>query len=66
MPKSLEQSLLDLTNAYLAVEDLLKSDLLTPQTRDKLEKTLEMLDSESAKLMREHAGKDKAHGQVAS
>lgn len=66
MPKSLEQSLLDLTNAYLAVEDLLKSDLLTPQTRDKLETTLKVLDAESAKLMHEHSIRDKAHGQVAS
>jgi hypothetical protein len=62
----LEESLLDLTNAYLAVEGLLKSDLLTPQTREKLGKMLELLDCESARLMREHADNDKAHGQVAS
>jgi hypothetical protein len=65
VPKSLEKSLIDITNAYLAVEDLLKSDVLTPQTREKLGKMLELLDSESARLMREHADNDKAHGQVA-
>ena len=59
MAKSLDQSLVDLTNAYLAVEDLLKCGFLGAETRDRLEKTLRLLDKESAKLMREHAHREK-------
>jgi len=63
--KTLDRSLLDLTNAYLAVEALLKSDLLSQETRHKLEKTLKLLDKESNKLMREYAEKQKEQGQAA-
>ena len=65
MAKSLNKSLLDLTNAYLAVEALLQSDVLTPDTRRKLQITLKLLDKESTKLMGEHAEQDKNKSQAA-
>ncbi len=67
MGDSFDKSLLNLTNAYLAVEGLLKSDVLSADTRRKLEKTLKLLDKEAAKLMREHADRQKDHslGQAA-
>ena len=65
MAKSHNKSLLDLTNAYLAVEGLLKSDLLSDETRSRLRKVLKLLDKESAKLLREHAEHDKQHSQAA-
>jgi hypothetical protein len=63
--KSLDRSLLDLTNAYLAVDALLKSELLSPETRRKLEKTKKLLDRESAKLIREYAEEEKRREQAA-
>ena len=51
--------LLNLTNAYLAVEDLLNCEVISPDTRLRLETTLKLLDKEAGKLMREHAEKDK-------
>ena len=65
MAKSLNRSLLDLTNAYLAVEALLQSDLLSAGTRRRLQRTLALLDKESAKLMREYAERDEARSQAA-
>ena len=46
--------LLNLTNAYLAVEDMLKSDVISPETRRRLERILDLLDSESRDVMREY------------
>lgn len=66
MAKSLNRSLLDLTNAYLAVEALLKSDVLSAETRRKLEKTLKLLDKEAAKLLREYAEREKHNTQAAA
>lgn len=65
MAKSLNRSLLDLTNAYLAVDALLKSELLSMETRRKLEKTKRLLDRESAKLIREYAEQEKRREQAA-
>ena len=58
MPKQ-KDPLLNLTNAYLAVEDLLNCEVISPDTRQRLQTTLKMLDKEAGKLMREHAEKDK-------
>jgi hypothetical protein len=57
--------LLDLTNAYLAVDALLKSELLSQETRRKLEKTKRLLDRESAKLIREYDEQEKRREQAA-
>ena len=59
MPKAAPNPLLNLTNAYLAVEDLLKCELLSLETRRRLQTTLKLLDKEAAKLMREHAEQGK-------
>jgi hypothetical protein len=50
---------LDLTNAYLALEDLLKARYMTPATRQKIHRALKMLNRQAAKEMRELAKRDK-------
>ncbi len=50
-----KKSLLDLTNAYLAIEGLLQSRLLSEETRQSLAEILEQLNRESEKLLSEHA-----------
>jgi hypothetical protein len=51
----LSKSLIDLRNAYLALDALLKSRLLSSATRKKLEDALLMIEKEAAKEMREHS-----------
>ena len=51
----LKKQLLDLTNAYLAIEGLMKSRVLSVETREHLQATLELLDHESEILMQEHS-----------
>jgi len=49
------KKLLDLTNAYLAIEALLQSRFLSDETRDQLQETLKALDQE-AKVLTKAAG----------
>ena len=49
------KKLVDLTNAYLAIEGLLKSRFLSNDTRQQLEHSMKMLDEEAKRLMKEHA-----------
>lgn len=51
------KKLLDLTNAYLAIEALLESRFLSDETRDQLQDTLEALNQE-ARVLTEAAGAD--------
>jgi hypothetical protein len=44
------KQLLDLTNAYLAIEGLLQSRLLSDETRRQLQETLEALNHEAKRL----------------
>jgi len=48
------KKLIDLTNAYLAIEDLLKSRFVSDETRHKLEESMRQLDLEAKRLMQEH------------
>jgi hypothetical protein len=52
---SVSKKLLDLTNAYLAIEALLKSRILSKKTQNQLQRTLYYLNEESVVLIREHA-----------
>jgi hypothetical protein len=56
----MSDSLLDLTNAYLAIEGLLQSRIMSQETRHKLEEVLKILDQESE---RELQKADKAKGK---
>ena len=47
--------LVNLTNAYLAIEDLLKSRFVSDETRRRLEESMRMLDEEASRLMKEHS-----------
>ncbi len=47
--------LVNLTNAYLAIEDLLKSRVVSDETRRRLEESMRMLDEEASRLMKEHS-----------
>lgn len=44
------KKLLDLTNAYLAIEALLESRFLSDETRNQLQETLKALDQEAKAL----------------
>ena len=55
------KALLDLTNAYVAIEGLLQSRVLSDETKAKLQEALNMLDRESAELLNEHAKEDHQH-----
>jgi hypothetical protein len=48
------KALLDLTNAYLAIEGLIQSRVLSAETHQQLKVTLEFLNKESERLMEEH------------
>jgi hypothetical protein len=48
------KALLDLTNACLAIEGLLRSRVLSTPTRKKLEAALDLLNKEAAKQMGDH------------
>ena len=48
------KKLVNLTNAYLAIEDLLKSRFVSDDTRRKLEESMRLLDEEASRLMKEH------------
>ena len=52
------KKLVDLTNAYLAIEGLLKSRFLSSDTRQQLEHSMKMLDEEAKRLMKEHADQE--------
>ena len=52
---STSKRLVNLTNAYLAIEDLLKSRFVSDDTRRKLEESMRLLDLEATRLMQEHA-----------
>jgi hypothetical protein len=57
---------LELTNAYLAIEGLLKSRILSAETREKLEQAMKVLDEESAREMKKHAENDQLHHKNAA
>lgn len=57
----MNNSLLNLTNAYLAIEGLLQSRILSQETREKLEDVLKILDQESEReLQKADKGKGKS------
>ena len=58
--------LLELTNAYLAIEGLLKSRVLSAETREKLELAMRVLDEESAREMKKHAENEHLHHKNAA
>jgi hypothetical protein len=58
---SVFKKLLDLTNAYLAIEGLLKSRVLSEKTHHQLQNTLDYLDQESAVLVKQHADNNPPH-----
>jgi hypothetical protein len=61
--KGTGKKLVDLTNAYLAIEGLLRSRFLSHDTRQQLESSMRLLDEEAKRLMKEHA--DEEESQVA-
>jgi hypothetical protein len=54
----LSKALLDLTNAYLALEGLLKTRYMSPVTRRKIEDALKILNREAAKELRRYEEPD--------
>lgn len=56
--KGTGKKLVDLTNAYLALEGLLKSRFLSPESRQQLENSIKLLDEEAKRLMKEHADEE--------
>jgi len=56
--KGTGKKLVDLTNAYLAIEGLLKSRFLSCETRQQLENSIKLLDEEAKRLMKEHADEE--------
>ncbi len=46
-----KKKLLDVTNAFLALEDLKESTILSPETRRTVEKAHELVKEESAQLV---------------
>ncbi len=66
MARSLDKSLLDIVNAYLAVEALMQSELVTAETMQKLKETLKFLDLESSKLLKQLAATDPLHRRAAA
>jgi hypothetical protein len=56
-----DKSVIDLMNAYLALEGLLESRILSDQTKLKLSEAMELLDKESMTLMNEVASQDDTH-----
>lgn len=61
--KGTGKKLVDLTNAYLAIEGLLKTRFLSSETREQLESSMKLLDEEAKRLMKEHS--DEGESQVA-
>lgn len=54
----MSKALLDLTNAYLALEGLLKTRYMSPVTRRKIEDALKILNREAAKELRRYEEPD--------
>ncbi len=61
----MSKALLDLTNAYLAIEDLLKSRILSAETRQALEQALKVLDEEAEREVKT-ANQAKSKGSSAA
>ncbi len=59
------KKLVNLTNAYLAIEDLVKSRYVSDDTRRKLEESMRLLDEEATRLMKEHADANNGDEQTA-
>lgn len=48
------KDLLNNTNAHLALDDLLNSEILSPETREKIKKAKARVEAESKELVKRH------------
>lgn len=53
-----DKKLINNTNAHMAIDDLLNSEIISDETRQKLKRMKRTLDAESQELIDEHSAED--------